>query len=199
MTEDRVTDGTRAASRGGHTFAARLRRVSRRTVPALVLLCVGAAACERPADDVGDMPYLPLVSFDTASAAIITGTDTLRLSVELAASEDQRAYGLMERSELPADAGMIFLYTSEQPADAGFWMYRTRIPLDIAFLDEAGTIVRILPMEPCPAPDPRGCRSYPPGVPYFSALEVNRGYFARHGVTAGNRVIVERPDESIVH
>jgi uncharacterized protein len=158
-----------------------------------MLFAASAAACARPetgADDNGG--WVPLVTFDTARAVVATTTDTFALSLEIAERDDQRSYGLMERPELPEDAGMIFLYDSEQPDDAGFWMYRTRIPLDIAYLGEDGTILRIMAMEPCPSPDPRGCRSYPPGVPYHAALELNRGWFSRHGVTAGDRVMLNR-------
>ena len=110
--------------------------------------------------------------------------------MEIAENEDQRAHGLMERSHLPADAGMMFLYPERQEPTAGFWMYRTLIPLDIAFLDDDGRIVAIRAMEPCASPNPRVCRIYEPGVPYRSALEVNRGYFARHGVELGDRVVL---------
>jgi uncharacterized protein len=159
---------------------------------ALLVLCAAAAACDRAADDAadGDETWTPLVTFDTTSAHVLTASDTIPLRLEVAEREDQRAYGLMERPHLPADAGMIFTYPADQPHDAGFWMYRTRIPLDIAFLDDAGTILRILPMDPCPSADPRGCRSYPPGVSYRAALEVNRGWFAMHGVTTGDRVVM---------
>jgi uncharacterized protein len=127
----------------------------------------------------------------TAALRIVTATDTFTLRVEVAAREEQRSQGLMERTVLDRDAGMIFLYNgSEQPADAGFWMYRMHIPLDIAFLDRDGTILRILSMEPCPDPDPRGCRTYSPGVAYYGALEVNRGYFAERGIQPGARVIL---------
>jgi uncharacterized protein len=158
----------------------------------LAALCAVTAACDRAADGAADDAgtWTPLVTFDTTSARVVTASDTIPLRLEVAEREDQRAYGLMERPHLPADAGMIFTYPADQPDDAGFWMYRTRIPLDIAFLDDAGTILRILHMDPCPSADPRGCRSYPPGVRYRAALEVNRGWFAMHGVTTGDRVIM---------
>jgi uncharacterized protein len=158
-------------------------------------LCAAAMAVVAGCDTGGnaaEQEYVPVVSFDTASARIITAADTFHLGVEIAEREDQRAYGLMERTALPENAGMIFLYRTQQPADAGFWMYRTRIPLDIAFLDDDGTILTIVAMDPCIDLDPRGCRTYPPGVPYFSALEVNRGYFAQRGIGAGDRVVLDR-------
>ncbi|CAN5641165.1 DUF192 domain-containing protein [soil metagenome] len=159
---------------------------------ALLLVLIAGGGCRDADNGAGNGDYVPLVSFDTASAALISGADTISITVEIAEREEQRSYGLMERATLPDDAGMIFIYGSQQRADAGFWMYRTRIPLDIAFLDANGTILTILGMEPCPDMDPRGCRTYPPGVPYFSALEVNRGYLAARGIGIGDRVVLHR-------
>jgi uncharacterized protein len=169
-------------------------RHARRTpnIVRLAALCmIGMfAACgdDRP----GQQEYVPVVTWETAAAQVVSATDTYRITVEVAERDDQRAYGLMERTTLPDDHGMVFLYTSEQPADAGFWMYRTRIPLDIAFFDQDGSIVAIRGMEPCPHADPRGCPSYPPGMSYHGALEMNRNWFARRGVGIGDRIVVER-------
>lgn len=173
------------------------RRAALRRLPCL-LFAIVAAACDGDGASAGQEhveagdEYVPLVAYDTAAVRIISGADTFRLRVEVAERDDQRSYGLMERTSLPADAGMIFLYRTQQPADAGFWMYRTRIPLDIAYLDQDGTILSIVAMEPCPDPDPRGCRTYAAGVAYFSALEVNRGYFAERGIGPGDRVLLDR-------
>lgn len=134
--------------------------------------------------------------FDSALVRIETAADTHQVRVEVAERDDQRGFGLMERTSLDHDAGMVFLYPAPQPPSAGFWMYRTRIPLDIAFFDGAGSIVAIRQMEPCPSPDPEQCRlaatSYSPGKPYAGALEVNRGYFTRNGVQVGDRITVVR-------
>jgi len=157
---------------------------------AVFLLLLAACGPQEPAARADD-DFMPLIRFRSAPAAIITDNDTVRVTVDVAERDDQRSYGLMERTELAEDHGMIFLYTEEQPADAGFWMYRTRIPLDIAFYHHNGHIVRILTMEPCPDVDPRGCRTYPPGLPYLGALEMNRGFFARHGITEGDRIVLE--------
>jgi uncharacterized protein len=165
-------------------------RVSLRAALSAAAMAV-AAGCEA-GGTAAEQEYVPIVSFDTARARIITAADTFHVSVEVAEREDQRSYGLMERTSLAEDAGMIFLYNAQQPADAGFWMYRTRIPLDIAFLDDDGSILAIVAMDPCLDLDPRGCRTYPPGVPYFSALEVNRGYLAQRGIGVGDRVILDR-------
>jgi uncharacterized membrane protein (UPF0127 family) len=96
----------------------------------------------------------------------------------------------MERRQLGDNAGMLFVYDSIQPGDAGFWMYRTRIPLDIAFLDSAGVVRAVRSMTPCPTTIAQGCPAYTPDVPYRFALEVNAGFFARHEIAIGDSLLV---------
>ncbi|SHF24785.1 hypothetical protein SAMN02745148_02168 [Modicisalibacter ilicicola DSM 19980] len=124
---------------------------------------------------------------------LVHGDDqTYRLDVEIARTPSARSFGLMERDHLPRDAGMLFVYPREQPPGSGFWMYRTRIPLDIAFLSEDGEIRAIHAMPPCPGERPSNCPSYAAGVPFSAALEVNRGYFAERGVEVGDRLTLPR-------
>ena len=91
---------------------------------------------------------------------------------------------------MPDSAGMLFLYTAMQPDTSAFWMYRTRIPLDIAFIDSAGVIKTIRHMVPCTTTMPQGCQTYPAGARYQYALEVNASYFARHRIAEGDRVML---------
>jgi uncharacterized membrane protein (UPF0127 family) len=159
-----------------------------RTIPsALVLLCALVASGCR---DAADEP-VTLIRFDTATIIIETGRDTSPLTVEVADADDEHQYGLMDRDNVGAMAGMLFRYNAVQDTSGGFWMYRTRVPLDIAFIDSAGVIQRIVAMEPCKSPDSRWCDPYPAGVRYLNALEMNRGFFARHGIAPGARVNVD--------
>lgn len=159
-----------------------------RTLTAALAL-LGVAACGDDAPDPGPAGTLdPVVAFDSTTAYVVTSEDTLVLSAEVASTAAQRAHGLMERDHLPEDAGMLFLYDEPQDAQSAFYMFRTRIPLDIAFLDDDGAILAILPMEPCPSPNPRSCRRYGPGQPFRAALEVNQGWFGEHGVAEGDTV-----------
>ena len=150
-------------------------------------LCLAAVACgSKNADDQQDQH---VVTYDSTSIRLVTARDTQRLRVQLAVTPDQRTMGLMERHHLAEDAGMLFLFDSTQAPDAGFWMFRTRIPLDIAYLDSTGTIAAIKAMAPCTTELAAGCPTYNPGVPFRYALEVNSGYFQRHGVTVGSSVV----------
>ena len=131
-----------------------------------------------------------MLPFASAQLRLVTGADTVRLLAELAESPDQHSLGLMERHHLADTAGMLFIYPSEQPASAAFWMFRTRIPLDIAFVDSLGVIRAILHMVPCPSTFASACPNYPPGVPYRAALEANAGYFARQKLALGSRIVL---------
>jgi len=164
-----------------------LRALASRILP-LALLVVAACRADSKADDADW--YDHILPFDTAQIRIASATDTTRLTVELAESQEQETLGLMERPSLTPEAGMLFLYGTTQPSTSAFWMFRTRIPLDIAFIDSTGVIRSIQTMEPCPSPLAQGCPNYPAGVTYRAALEVNAGFFARTGFRLGDRVLL---------
>jgi uncharacterized membrane protein (UPF0127 family) len=153
-----------------------------------LLGAISLLACNKP--DAATDDRKPVLAFDTARVRVATATDTLPLLVELAIKPEQHTLGLMERAHLADSAGMLFLYDSTQPDSSAYWMYRTRIPLDIAYIDSAGTIRSIRHMEPCRTMLAQGCPTYPAGAPFRAALEVNAGYFARHSVRLGDRVLL---------
>jgi uncharacterized membrane protein (UPF0127 family) len=149
-----------------------------------VSICVG---CERSPAWTSPVP------FDTATAWIQTASDSLSLLVEVADTEAERNFGLMDRPSLSAGSGMVFLFDTVQPGTEGFWMYRTRMPLDIAFMDGTGAVVTILQMEPCEFQIQSSlCPAYEPQHEYWSALEVNRGWFQQKGIGPGARIRLER-------
>lgn len=159
----------------------------------LVALAV-LAGCRESAPE-----YVSPVEFDTARAVIRTPSgDTVPLLLELARSDRQHQFGLMARPRLDSMSGMVFLYPADQPDSAGFWMWRTKMPLDIAFTDSAGVILTLFTMQPCSTDlyadvCMREAASYVPRVPYRSALEVNAGFFAKHAVEKGARLEIEAP------
>ena len=119
-------------------------------------------------------------------ATISTSDGSIRVPVEIADTDAERAKGLSGRDRLAPDDGMAFVF--EQPSTSAFWMKDTTIPLSIAFWDSAGRIVGIMDMPPCRS-DP--CRLYRPDRPYVGALEVNRGFFDAHGVTEGDQLVLD--------
>lgn len=128
-----------------------------------VLLIAGLAAC-------GGRGF-PTATLDVAGRP---------LTVEVAATPEHRATGLMHREGLSDSEGMLFYYPTEHKVS--FWMKNTRVPLSIAFIDRHGEIVRITDMQPH-LTDP-----VPSLYPVQYALEVRQGWFADHGVVVGGKV-----------
>ena len=123
----------------------------------------------------------------TGALHLLSPERAVTVRVEIAETPETRRTGLMHRRRLPPDAGMAFLF--DTATVYRFWMKNTLIPLSIAFWDRSGRIVAILDMAPCRTDD---CRLYSPGKPYIGAVEVNQGFFRRHGVKVGDRVELER-------
>ncbi len=121
----------------------------------------------------------PTVSIVKASG------ERVEVAVEIADTRTEQARGLMERTELAQDAGMLFVLKSEQ--SPGFYMENTLIPLSIAFMDSEGRIVDIQDMQPLDE-----TRHFP-AEPAQYALEVNQGFFAERGVQVGDTVELPQP------
>jgi uncharacterized protein len=102
------------------------------------------------------------------------------IRAELANTEEGRRRGLMFRDRLGGNSGMVFSYP-EAGVNA-MWMKNTRIPLSVAFIDRDGRILNIEDMEPHSeqAHASAGAAAY--------ALEMNRGWFRKRGIKAGDRV-----------
>lgn len=125
---------------------------------------------------------------ERSALEILSEGERHSLQVELAQTAAERRKGLMDRDSLDPDAGMLFVYQTLQPPQSGFWMYRTRIPLDIAFIDDQGRIAALYTMQPCTSSNPADCPATVAGVEYRAALEVNAGYFEAHGIGEGDCV-----------
>ena len=106
------------------------------------------------------------------------------LTTEVATSLAGHMCGLAFRQDLPADHGMLFAYAQDQII--GFWMKDTHIHLSIAFMDAGGKILEIHDMDPS---DPG--RRYISTQPARYALEVNRGWFDKHGIGVGNSLEID--------
>jgi uncharacterized protein len=175
---------------GSRTVRTRLAQAHVMARLALALALLAAPACRSDAGAADEGDYEHILPFDTATVRVASAEDTTRLTVLLAESEQQRTLGLMERRSLAPNAGMLFLYPTIQPPTPGYWMFRTRIPLDIAFADSTGRIVSIETMQPCRSDLAQGCPDYPAGAPYRAALEVNAAFFARNGIRVGDQLFL---------
>jgi uncharacterized membrane protein (UPF0127 family) len=102
------------------------------------------------------------------------------IQAEVAQSPQERAIGLMHRKDMPANAGMLFVF--EEPQPQCFWMRNTLLPLSIAFLDDDGRVVNIADMKPLDE------TSHCSDKPVRYALEMNKGWFSKRGIKAGSKL-----------
>ncbi|MCC7250322.1 MAG: DUF192 domain-containing protein [Hyphomicrobium sp.] len=72
---------------------------------------------------------------------LVTASGIHALDVEIAATPEKQALGLMYRTRLPDTKGMLFPYG--QPREITMWMRNTYIPLDMVFIRADGTVHRI--------------------------------------------------------
>jgi uncharacterized protein len=149
----------------------------------VVLLCLTMLVSCR-ADPTPSLEPSGRATFTTYSGPVRTSR------LEVADTEAERELGLMGRTDLTPESGMVFVYDDETARS--FWMKDTLIPLSIAFWGEDGRVVDILEMEPCRA-DP--CTVYTPRASYTTALEMNAGWFDEHGVKVGDRVELQLATE----
>ena len=120
----------------------------------------------------------------TAFAQINAGLPTVelktgiyRIQAELADTPKAREVGLMNRTSMPTNSGMLFIF--EQKAGHCFWMSNTKIPLSIAFIADDGKIVNIEEMQA------QTTNNHCPQAPVRYALEMNKQWFSERVIVPG--------------
>lgn len=103
-----------------------------------------------------------------------------QIDAQVASTPEQRMTGLMHRKEMPQHEGMLFVF--EYAAQQCFWMKNTLLPLSVAFVEDDGTIANIAEMAP------QTLDSHCSTKPVRYALEMNKGWFARKGIKAGQKL-----------
>ena len=103
-----------------------------------------------------------------------------RIDAEVAADQQNRMQGLMNRRSMAANQGMLFVFT--QADRHCMWMRNTLLPLSVAFLDGRGQILNIEDMQP--QTENNHCAASPARF----ALEMNQGWFASKGIKVGQRI-----------
>ena len=121
----------------------------------------------------------------SANAQLNIGLRTIQMKVgiysiqaEVADNPDLREVGLMNRTSLPTNSGMLFIF--EQKAGNCFWMKNTKLPLSIAFIADDGKIVNIEEMQADTT------NNHCPKAPIRYALEMNKGWFSERVIVPGN-------------
>lgn len=110
--------------------------------------------------------------------------------VELAASPDEHATGLMNRTQLAADHGMLFIYT--RPHQVSFWMKNTLLALDILFFDADSRMLEAYQnVQPC---QQKNCPRYQSHSPIQFALELPAGTVSNFNIRKGDRFRIVNND-----
>ncbi|MBL8021445.1 MAG: DUF192 domain-containing protein [Leptospirales bacterium] len=108
------------------------------------------------------------------------------ISAEIAASPSERERGLMYRTSLGDDEGMLFVFP--EATMQAFWMKNTLIPLDVAYFDDQGYLIEVVTMQP-----DGGARTYPSSEPTLYALEMKAGWFAKRAIRKYTRLTLPQP------
>lgn len=117
------------------------------------------------------------ITFPEAKGAPVT-------TIEVAENDHDRQRGLMYRTKMADERGMIFTFAEKD--DHTFWMHNTCISLDMLFIDDDGLIVGIEESTPTMSDD-----TFSVGCASKYVLELNAGWTRAHGVTAGQKVKLE--------
>ncbi|MES2353226.1 MAG: DUF192 domain-containing protein [Pseudomonadota bacterium] len=102
------------------------------------------------------------------------------IKAEVVATPESRAKGLMRRTQLDKNSGMLFIFDTNDIH--GMWMRNTLLPLSVAFIDKSGAILNIAEMKPLDE------TTHNSSGPAGYALEMNSGWFSQHGIKAGDKV-----------
>ncbi len=148
---------------------------------ALLLLGAGGVAVVATRGDSTEQ-----AAVQTMPLTITSTNGAHAFKVEIAKTAAEQARGLMYRTDLKPDGGMIFWpYPAGggTPREASFWMKNTPSPLDILYIRPDGTIARIaentVPFSETPIPS---------GEPVGAVLEIMGGRAAALGIAEGDRV-----------
>jgi hypothetical protein len=112
------------------------------------------------------------------------------ISLEVARTPQQQAMGLMYRTSLEPDRGMLFPFDPPQPVN--FWMKNTKIPLDMVFLRDGEVKAIVADVPPCTT---NPCPGYGPEIPIDQVIELQGGRAAQLGLKVGDQVSIKFLEE----
>lgn len=159
----------------------------------LPLLAAGLALACSPGSQAGAAPAAadqqeaqaparhPVSGLEVIDLSVATGETRRAFRVELAATQPDQARGLMFRTELGANEGMLF--PSREPMVRSFWMKNTPLSLDIIFIGPDRRIINIAANTV-----PYSLDSVVSGGPAIAVLELAGGRAAELGIGPSDKV-----------
>ena len=150
----------------------------------VMLVLLGAALLSplAPAPVTAKAPLCrPQPTLRVEPLEIVTARGRTRFLVEMAENDRTREIGMMCRTALALNRGMLFDFKT--PRDVAFWMHNTLIPLDMVFIGADGLVFSIATARP------RDDTAIPAGGPVRAVLEIPAGRARELGVLPGDRVL----------
>ncbi|MXO69678.1 DUF192 domain-containing protein [Altererythrobacter marinus] len=141
----------------------------------------GAAAATAAPGERHEVLRHPVSGLEIVELEVATGTGRHRFAVEVARTPRDQAQGLMFRTQLGENEGMLF--PRDPPDIASFWMKNTPLPLDIIFIGPDGRIINIAAETVPYSLDPVVAAG-----PTAAVLELRGGRAAELGIGPGDRV-----------
>mgnify|MGYP003312688224 CR=1 FL=1 len=150
----------------------------------VIIFCLGLKV------EAQNAPPTPLPSL-TSKFATIQTPEGFTIFAELAITPDQRTKGLMFRTRLAPNRGMLFTYS--EPGYWIFWMKNTKMALDILWLNEKGDIISIQNTAPICTRKDNLCPRYRPTSPAVAVLELGAGRAKKLNLSVGKKLKIEMP------
>ena len=122
---------------------------------------------------------------DELNLTQVTLPNGIKINAETMRRELELMRGLMFRESLAPNRGMLFIHPAEDTYR--YWMYQTKIPLDIIWMDRDRRIVEISPnTPPCPTGSATECPNYGGNFKSKFVLEVNAGVARKNRLKTGD-------------
>jgi hypothetical protein len=154
-----------------------LNKLSLILISALILINCGDSKKKEDINNKGRvLEYTNELSFFDESGAVVSTLNFVK-----ADSPSERNQGLMDVNSMPADAGMVFYFDTEEPQS--FYMANTPLSLDIMYLSADSVIVSIYK-----STTPFSTKSLPSGTPAKYVIETNAGYSIANDIREGMKV-----------
>jgi uncharacterized membrane protein (UPF0127 family) len=122
----------------------------------------------------------------TALSTVVVHAPHADLKLEVARTESQREYGLMNRTQLLPHTGMIFVFNADGPVE--FWMKNTLVPLDMIFVASDGTVRRVFSNVKVVSPSLPDDAIPREGARAKYVIELRAGEAAEDGIVSGARL-----------
>ena len=148
---------------------------------AIVLITIAVGLGDGPVNGLQAQAAGRLAIFDKGTVSIVSDDQSHKFRVDLALTHHQQMQGLMFRRNMPADAGMLFVYKQEAPV--AMWMKNTYLPLDMLFIARGGMILKIAERTV-----PLSEATIASGRAVIAVLELNAGTASRLGIKPGDTV-----------